>query len=84
MAYRGGVEEAQQPLGDGGQARAEVAEARLLYALFDRLPAMIAYWDRDLRNVVANHAYIEWFGFTPEKVVATAKDQIAKCRKQTT
>jgi PAS domain S-box-containing protein len=45
-----------------------VAEARLLYALFDRLPAMIAYWDRDLRNVVANHAYIEWFGFTPEKM----------------
>ena len=45
-----------------------MAETRLLYALFDQLPAMIAYWDRDLRNVVANHAYIEWFGFTPEQM----------------
>lgn len=48
--------------GNGG------AKARLLGALFDRLPAMVAYWDRDLRNVIANHAYIEWFGFTPEQM----------------
>jgi PAS domain S-box-containing protein len=51
-----------------GVADALAAEARLLHALFDRLPAMIAYWDRDLRNVVANDAYVEWFGFTPEQM----------------
>lgn len=43
-------------------------EVRLLRALFDRLPAMIAYWDQDARNVVANEAYIEWFGFRPEEM----------------
>jgi PAS domain S-box-containing protein len=51
-----------------GQRDAVVAEGRLLHALFDRLPAMIAYWDRDCRNVIANNAYIEWFGFSPEQM----------------
>jgi PAS domain S-box-containing protein len=54
--------------GAGGGADALAAEDRLLHTLFDRLPAMIAYWDRDLRNVVANDAYVEWFGFTPEQM----------------
>jgi PAS domain S-box-containing protein len=57
--------EAGRPVDD---AEALGAEARLLHTLFDRLPAMIAYWDRDLRNVVANDAYVEWFGFTPEQM----------------
>lgn len=51
------------------QAQAAVlAESRLLRTLFDQLPALIAYWDADLRNVVANEAYVEWFGLTPEQV----------------
>src|SRR5512141_869073 len=58
------MEAVQGPLGD----RETLDEGRLLHALFDRLPAMIAYWDRDLRNVVANDAYIEWFGFTPSRM----------------
>lgn len=57
--------EAGRPVGD---AEALAAEARLLHTLFDRLPAMIAYWDQDLRNVVANEAYVEWFGFRPEQM----------------
>lgn len=43
-------------------------DARRLRALFDHLPAMIAFWDRDLHNVIANEAYVEWFGFTPEQM----------------
>lgn len=39
-----------------------------LHRLFDRLPAMIAYWDRDCRNVIANAAYLEWFGWSPEEM----------------
>ena len=37
-----------------------------LLAIIDHLPAMVAYWDGELRNRVANRAYIEWFGVTPE------------------
>lgn len=41
---------------------------RLLRAAIDTVPAMIGYWDRDLRNVLANAAYLEWFGRTPEQI----------------
>lgn len=37
--------------------------ARLLGEIIDHVPALIAYWDRDQRNVVANSAYGRWFGF---------------------
>jgi PAS domain S-box-containing protein len=36
--------------------------------VLDGLPAMIAYWDRDKRNLFANAACREWFGFTPEQM----------------
>ncbi|MCW2846552.1 MAG: domain S-box protein [Marmoricola sp.] len=41
------------------------AEARALRVLFDGLPAMIGYWDSNLRNVIANEAYVDWFGISP-------------------
>lgn len=37
--------------------------------LVDHLPALVAYWDRDLRNVLANAAYVRWFGRTPEEML---------------
>ena len=43
-------------------------EERMLRVLLDGLPALIGYWDRDLRNVVANAAYVEWFGVHPEEM----------------
>jgi diguanylate cyclase (GGDEF)-like protein/PAS domain S-box-containing protein len=47
---------------------AHVERVELLQQLIDHLPAMVAYWDRDRRNVVANAAYLEWFGFRPEEM----------------
>lgn len=44
-------------------------EVRLLRLVFDRLPALIAYWDRDLLNLTANSAYVDWFGWTPERLL---------------
>jgi PAS domain S-box-containing protein len=41
---------------------------RRLRALIDAVPAMIGYWDRDLRNVLANRAYEDWFGMTSEHI----------------
>jgi diguanylate cyclase (GGDEF)-like protein/PAS domain S-box-containing protein len=40
----------------------------MLRSVIDSLPAMIGYWDRDLRNVLGNKAYVEWFGKTPEQM----------------
>ena len=35
-------------------------------AILNALPALVGYWDRDLRNRMANNAYIEFFGKSPE------------------
>lgn len=36
-----------------------------LQRILDAVPSMIGYWDRDLRNRFANHAYYDWFGVDP-------------------
>ena len=36
--------------------------------VLDGIPGMVGYWDRDLRNRVANRAYIELFGHDPATV----------------
>lgn len=54
-----------------GTAHADERERLLerhLRMLFDNLPALAAYWDRDLRNVLANDAHTEWFGLSPEQM----------------
>jgi PAS domain S-box-containing protein len=40
----------------------------MLAQMLDALPSAIAFWDRDLRNVFANRAYIEWYGMTPDQL----------------
>jgi len=39
--------------------------------MLNALPAMVGYWDSELRNRMANHAYIEFFGKTPEELRGT-------------
>lgn len=46
----------------------ERSELRLLHTLLNQLPALVAYWDAEGRNVVANHAYFDYFGITPEEL----------------
>jgi PAS domain S-box-containing protein len=36
--------------------------------MLDVLPAMVGYWDRDLRNRLANEAYVGFFGKSPEEM----------------
>jgi PAS domain S-box-containing protein len=39
-----------------------------IQAMLNALPAMVGYWDSDLRNRMANDAYIEYFGKTPQEM----------------
>jgi diguanylate cyclase (GGDEF)-like protein/PAS domain S-box-containing protein len=43
--------------------------ADLLRRLVDNLPAMLAYWDAELRCRFANRAYETWFGVKPQDLV---------------
>lgn len=43
----------------------------LLCRLADRVPSMLAYWDRQLRCGFANPAYRRWFGVEPEALIGT-------------
>lgn len=48
--------------------RAKASEVQELRAMIDALPALIGYWDGNLRNRSANSAYISYFGMTPEEI----------------
>ena len=39
-----------------------------IQAILNALPAMVGYWDSELRNRMANDAYGEFFGKTPEEM----------------
>lgn len=56
---------AQRPPAGGGRRDLERADQQ---AILDNLPALIAYWDRDLNNRLANKAYVDYFGMTPEEI----------------
>lgn len=43
-------------------------ETSQLRRFIDSLPALVGYWDRDCRNVIANAAYVEYFGMTPGQI----------------
>lgn len=42
-----------------------------LQSLLDTLPAMVGYWDKDLRNRMANAAYMDFFGKSPDELLGT-------------
>lgn len=46
---------------DGGSAEG-------IQAMLDALPALVGYWDSELRNRMANAAYIEFFGKSPAEL----------------
>ncbi len=61
-----GVDEA------GGMVFAEAQLPQREYALrsmLDNMPAMIGYWDKNLRNRFSNKAYSTWFGVSAEQLL---------------
>jgi diguanylate cyclase (GGDEF)-like protein/PAS domain S-box-containing protein len=45
-----------------------IEDPRRLRLLIDSVPAMVSYWDRQLGNVIANEAFIEFFGKTTVEI----------------
>ncbi|AKK27985.1 diguanylate cyclase [Mycobacterium sp. EPa45] len=43
-------------------------EVRQLRQLINHLPGIVGYWDRNLRNVIANDAYLSYFAMAPHQV----------------
>ena len=50
-----------------GQSPGRLEDPR---AVLDTLPAVIGYYGVDLRNRLANRAYLEFFGLAPDEVPA--------------
>lgn len=47
-----------------------------LQTVLDSVPSMIGYWDKDLRNRVANKAYSDWFGVEPSSLLGIPMVQL--------
>lgn len=45
-----------------------IEDARRLRLLIDSVPAMVSYWDSQLCNVIANDAFVEFFGKAPVEI----------------
>jgi two-component system, cell cycle sensor histidine kinase and response regulator CckA len=46
----------------------DVGELGFRARLLDKVPGVVGYWDRELKNRYANAAYLEWFGLTSDAV----------------
>lgn len=49
---------------------------RFIRTLADSIPAMVGYWDADLRCRYANLQYREWFGLAPEEMIGLTIPQL--------
>lgn len=55
-------------LGMASETERRLDSVKGIQAMLDALPAMVGYWDKDLKNRMANDAYIEFFGQSPEEM----------------
>ncbi|MCX5747072.1 MAG: PAS domain S-box protein [Proteobacteria bacterium] len=52
------------------------AELRIARQLVDAAPALMGYWDRDLRCRQANRAYLAWLGRPPEELLGKSMPEV--------
>ena len=50
------------------EANRTAEPAEDLGAILDALPTLVSYWDSGMRNRLANGAFVEFFGLTPEEI----------------
>ena len=51
-------------------------ELKLVRAVADMAPAMLAYWDASQRCVFANRAYEKWFGIKPTQLIGRTLQEL--------
>ena len=51
-------------------------EQAVLRTVVNKVPVMLAYWDRDQRCRFANRAYEKWFGVPPEAVIGMSMKEL--------
>lgn len=56
--------------------RTQRAAERRLRTIANSIPAMIGYWNQDLRCEFANEPYRDWFGLGPDKIVGLHMKQL--------
>ena len=52
------------------------ASERLIRTVTDHLPALVGYWDAELRCQFANRPYIDWLGRRPEDVIGRHANEL--------
>src|SRR6476620_1680580 len=58
------------------ERESKAERAALMLTLMDKLPAMVAYWDKNQRCRFANRAYEKWFGVPPEVVIGMTMEEL--------
>jgi PAS domain-containing protein len=60
----------------GSDAPVEITESELIAKIVNSLPAMIAYWDKDLRCRFANDTYRDWFGRPGKAMIGLSMNDV--------
>ncbi|MDP3639243.1 MAG: PAS domain S-box protein [Azonexus sp.] len=53
-----------------------VAKENFIHTIADNVPAMVSYWDIDLRCCFANAAYLVWFNKQPEEMIGISVQEL--------
>ncbi|MBT9521855.1 MAG: PAS domain S-box protein [Dechloromonas sp.] len=56
--------------------QALVAKENFIHTITDNVPAMVSYWDADLRCRFANAAYLVWFNKKPEEMLGISAQEL--------
>ena len=72
----------EQTIAELAGKRGELSRAQTdMQTIIDHTPALVVYWDRELRNRFANRAYQTWFGMSPESMKGKHLQELVSARQ---